>query len=165
MSALPGGLVRERTLVGKVLAFSPFLPFVIPALWSWFRIGQRMWQRRWRRPGWHARVLWTSLYTAVCLIGWALSQQDFMPDDVEQSCGYAGQTFDESYHDSHLGPLPPLLNSSPCNRNYDLVAPWINPTIVICLLLAIAALAALIWSAVRRISHLRRGAVAHSSTR
>lgn len=149
IAAVPGGMVRERTIGGKILWATPFLLIALPALWSWFRIGQRIWQRRWRQPRWYGRVLWTSSYTAICLWVWALSQQDFMPGDVERRCGYAGQTFDESYHMSHLGPLPPILNSSPCNRNYDLVAVWINPTIVVCLALAVAAVAALTWDAVR----------------
>lgn len=152
---MPGGLLRERTVVLTLVAYSPLLPFIAPAAWSWFRVGQRIWQRRWRESRFHARLLWTCLYTAIGLIGWALSKQNFMPDDVERSCGYAGQSFDESYYADHLGPLPPILNSSPCNEHYDLVAAWINPAIVALLLLAAASLAALATAGVQRAARTR----------
>lgn len=144
--ATPGGLLRERTIGGKILWSVPLLPFVLPALWSWFRIVQRVCQRRWRERGWYGRVLWTATYTAACLSFWASEQRGLTPNSQEASCRYAGQSFDSDYFYSHFGPLPPLLNSSPCNDHYDLVAGWINPTIVVCLILAVAALAALTWS-------------------
>lgn len=144
--AVPGGLPRERTLVGKALAFLPFTPFVFPAVWSWFRVVQRAWRRRWLRPRWYARLLWTCPYSALLLWVWAILQQEIWPGEVEWSCAYAGQSFDESYHNSHPGPLPPLLNSSPCNRDYDLVAWWINPAIVILLLATVVSSGALMAS-------------------
>jgi hypothetical protein len=150
VAAAPEGLVRERTVVGKALAALPFLPFAIPALWSWFRIVQRACQRRWRRPGWYGRVLWTASYTAACLWIWASMSRGLTPNSQELDCRIAGQSFDPAYFYDHRGPLPPLLVSSPCNATYDLVAAWINPAIVICLILGTVALAVLVASAARR---------------
>lgn len=147
-SAATGGLLREKTLVGRIGWFVPLLPFVALFLWSVFRLAQSVWQHRWRRDGWYARLFWTSLYAASGLWVWAITRGGLTPGDLERTCGAAGQSFNESYYQSHQGPWPPLLNSVPCNRNYDLVASWINPTIVICLLLAIAAFVALVLSTI-----------------
>jgi hypothetical protein len=149
-SALPGGMVRgERTLVGKIFAFSPFLPFVIPAVWSWFRIAQRVRQGRWRRPRWYARMLWTSLYTATILWLWAVLSR-VEPWHQDDFCRFAGQGYDDDLYHNYAGPLPPLLLSAPCNEHYDRIPVWINPAIVICLLLTVAALGALTAAAIRR---------------
>lgn len=149
LAAVPGGLLRERTVVGTAIAYLPFVPFVLPAAWSWFRIVQRAWQGRWQRPRWYARLLWTFLYTATLLWGWASLSRGFTPNSQALNCRIAGQSFDPDYYYSHVGPLPPLLVSSPCNRDYDLVAGWINPAIVICLLMTVAASVALAVSSVR----------------
>lgn len=149
-TAVPGGFMRERTVFLTIVAYSWLIPFVAPAAWSWFRVGQRIWQRRWREPRWYARVLWTSLYSATCLVAWAAMSRGLTPNSQEANCRYAGQSFDSDYHYSHFGPLPPLLNSSPCNEHYDLVAAWINPAIVVLLLVTTAAAAALAAAAVHR---------------
>ncbi|OJV28123.1 MAG: hypothetical protein BGO26_06695 [Actinobacteria bacterium 69-20] len=136
----------EPTLLGKALAFLPFAPLVLPAVWSWVRVAQRLWQRRWQRPRWYARLLWTFPYTALLLVVWTATRRGLTPNSWESSCRDAGQSFDPDYAYRHPGPLPPLLNSAPCNRDYDLVAGWVNPTIVILLLMTIAASAALMAS-------------------
>ena len=136
----------EPTLIGKALAFLPFAPLVLPAVWSWVRVAQRMWQRRWLRPRWYARLLWTLPYTALVLVGWTVTRPGLTPSSWESSCRDVGQSFDPDYAYRHPGPLPPLLNSAFCNRDYDLVAGWVNPTIVILLLMTIAASAALMAS-------------------
>lgn len=148
-SALSGKPMRAISLGVRADRFVPFFPFAVPLLWSSFRLVQSVRRRRWHRAGWYGRLLWTSCYTASFLALWAALQRGLTPNSQEQSCSVAGQGLDELYYYNHHGPLPPLLNSSPCNSNYDLVPAWVNPTIVICLLLATAALAMTVsaWAA------------------
>lgn len=147
-SALPGGLVRAMGFGARFNRFVPFLPFAVPLLWSVFRLVQGVRMHRWHRAGWYGRLCWTAWYTVFSLALWAALQRGLTLNSQRQACSAAGQSLDKLYYDSHPGPLPPLLNSSPCDRYYDLVPAWVNPTIVICAFAAIGAMVGLIAVAI-----------------
>jgi hypothetical protein len=67
--------------------------------------------------------------------------------DVGETCQFVHhERFDYAYRESHAEEpqkLFPLHNK--CNAHYDLVPSWVNPAIVICTVVALAAVAVLVW--------------------
>jgi hypothetical protein len=73
--------------------------------------------------------------------------------DVAEACALrAGQPYDHQYHSNHpyeqlqLFPL-----TSKCNAAYDLVPPWINPTLAILALLTASFFVAMLVAMSRRL--------------
>lgn len=70
--------------------------------------------------------------------------------DVAEACALRGQPYDHEYHSNHryeqlqLFPL-----TSKCNVAYDLVPPWINPTLATLALLTVSFFVAMLVAMVR----------------
>jgi hypothetical protein len=107
-------------------------------LWFWSRslVGGR-----WRRSArWFAgTAVLLVLGTGVSYVVGSLAGASL---DPEESCHAAGQTYDRDYRRANFGEYTqwfPLHDK--CHAGYDLVPSWVNPTLVILPVLAVACLA------------------------
>ncbi|WP_046497917.1 hypothetical protein [Streptomyces odonnellii] len=72
--------------------------------------------------------------------------------DIVEACDAAGQPFDDQYwaeRDRQAEQWFPVRNK--CNAHYDLVPVWVNPAIVVFVLLIVVCLGAAVWSARSRL--------------
>ncbi|MGW5423989.1 hypothetical protein [Streptomyces sp. NPDC003943] len=119
-------------------------------LWNLFRIAGGLRDGRWRRPVWWARVFSVSLCAGLVAWLWGLFTGGL---DVRKTCLYLRhENYDEAYrkvHTEEFSKLFPLHNK--CNADYDLVPAWVNPTVVICAVVALVALAVLLRFAFARL--------------
>ncbi len=82
------------------------------------------------------------LTLALCALG--LMAATFVGLEVNETCRLEeGQDFDLEYWAAHQqgSPLPPY--SAPCNAEYDMVPPWVNPAIAVSTALCAMSLAGL----------------------
>lgn len=116
------------------------VPLVL-VLWLW---GRPLLNGRWRQPGWFIAT------AAFCVVAgaatWLIGSLAGASLDPEESCHAAGTTYDYAYRSAHWREPSrwfPLHNK--CNADYDLVPVWINPGLVLLLVLAAACLCAAVW--------------------
>ncbi|MBE1489579.1 hypothetical protein [Plantactinospora soyae] len=111
------------------------LLIAVPALlvlWLWVRpllIG------RWKTPGWFIGTAGFCVVAAA--VTWFIGAFAGTSLDPEESCHTAGVVYDSAYRSANWqepSRLFPLHNR--CNATYDLVPVWINPALVLLLLLA-----------------------------
>ncbi|MER7461123.1 hypothetical protein [Micromonospora sp. NPDC126480] len=121
-------------------------------LWLW---GRPLVDGRWRTPGW---FLATAGLCVVAAAGtWFVGAFSGSSLDPEESCHAAGTTYDSAYRSTHReepSRLFPLHNR--CNATYDLVPAWVNPTLVLLLLLTTTCLVAAVWLIADRRAKARR---------
>lgn len=123
------------------MGFLLLLLFVVLAgfgLWFWSR---SLVDGRWRRSaGWFAgTAALLVLGTGVTYIAGSLAGASL---DPEESCHADGQTYDLAYRRANFDEYTqwfPLHDK--CHANYDLVPSWVNPTLLVLPILAIACLA------------------------
>jgi hypothetical protein len=123
------------------MGFLLLLLFVVLAgfgLWFWCR---PLAGGRWRHSaGWFAgTAVLLVLGTGVTYIIGSLAGASL---DPEESCHANGQTYDGAYRRANFGEYTqwfPLHDK--CHATYDLVPPWVNPTLVVLPVLAAACLA------------------------
>lgn len=107
--------------------------------------------RRWRKPH-----LWLLLSVASCVGGFVIWCWGVFSGglDAQETCEILrGQVYDDGYREEHWrepSRVFPLHNK--CNASYDLVAAWINPTLVC---LAVTAVGCLIAAAVLAAARFR----------
>ncbi|MFI7553830.1 hypothetical protein ACIBQ2_29310 [Micromonospora sediminimaris] len=110
-------------------------------LWRW---GRPLLAGPWKTPGW---FLATAALCAVAAgVTWFIGAFSGSSLDAEESCRAVGVTYDGAYRSTHWQEPSrwfPLHNK--CNATYDLVPAWVNPTLVLLLLLATACLGATVW--------------------
>ncbi|MEX0168750.1 hypothetical protein [Streptomyces sp. LMG1-1-1.1] len=119
-------------------------------LWNLFRIAGGLRDGKWRHPVWWVRVFSVSLCAGLMSWLWGLFAGGL---DTRKTCLYMRhENYDEAYRKARaeeFGKLFPLHNK--CNADYDLVPGWVNPTIVIFAVIALAALVVLLRFAVARL--------------
>ncbi|MFF0160185.1 hypothetical protein ACFYRY_22020 [Streptomyces sp. NPDC005263] len=114
------------------------LVLVGPGLWFWCR---SLAGGRWRHStGWFAltAALLVLGAGAVYLVG-SLAGANL---DPEEACHSRGETYDRAYRRANFDEYTqwfPLHDK--CNAGYDLVPGWVNPTLVVLPVLAVACLA------------------------
>lgn len=92
----------------------------------------------WRRPGWFGHAAWASLFLLVSVWLWGAMSGGL---NIEKSCYFHHQSYDDAYHDAHRDDYYRLFPlSRNCNADYDMVASWVNPAVVVLSLLAIVSL-------------------------
>jgi len=126
-------------IVCSLLAAAPVL--LVLRLW-----GRPLFTGRWRSPGWFLGTAGGCVVAAV--VTWFIGAFSGSSLDPEESCHAAGVTYDEVYRSAHWREPSqwfPLHNK--CNAAYDLVPAWVNPALVLLLLLAIACLGMAVWLA------------------
>jgi hypothetical protein len=126
------GVVSCSVLVAVPLVF---------VLWLW---GRPLLDGRWRKPGWF--VATAAFCVAAGAATWLIGAVAGPSLDPEESCHAAGTTYDYAYRSAHWRESSrwfPLHNR--CNADYDLVPAWINPGLVLLVLLAAACLCAAVW--------------------
>lgn len=123
--------------------------------WNLFRIPAGLSNGAWRRPMWWARLCSVTLFAGLVSWVWGI----FSPGlDVEEECVLRHhQTFDDAYWDSHFREAQRFFPlHARCNAHYDLVPAWVNPTVVCCAVVSLAAAGVLLWfGAVRLSARLR----------
>jgi hypothetical protein len=113
-------------------------------LWLW---GRPLFDYRWRTPGWF--IATAALCVVAAAVTWLIGAFAGSSMDPEESCHTAGTTYDEAYRSAHWREPSrwfPLHNK--CNAGYDLVPVWVNPALVLLLLLATTSLGVAVWLAV-----------------
>lgn len=110
----------------------------------------------WRTPRWFLRVGITATYVAAFAWTWGfLSMPWFQP--LEEACSVAAVDekvpfiFDRAFFEANWegnDSLFPL--QARCAADFDFVPAWVNPTVGVCLLLVVASLIGIVWTAVRR---------------
>lgn len=117
---------------------------VLLLLWLW---GRPLFTGRCRTPSWF--IATAGLFVGGAAVTWLIGAFAGSSLDPEESCHAAGVTYDEAYRSAHWREPSrrfPLHNK--CNAEYDLVPVWINPALVLLLLLAITCLGVAICLAV-----------------
>ena len=112
-------------------------------LWLW---GRSLFSGRWRTPGWFIGT--AALCVTAAAVTWFVGAFAGASLDPVEACHAAGTTYDAAYHSVHFRESSrwfPLHDK--CNANYDLVPAWVNPTLVLLLLLTTTCLGAAIWLA------------------
>jgi hypothetical protein len=102
---------------------------------------------RWRTSGWF--IATAGLCAVVAAVTWFIGAFSGSSLDPEESCHAAGATYDEAYRVAHWrepSRLFPLHNK--CNADYDLVPVWVNPALLLLVLLVITCLGVAVWLAV-----------------
>jgi hypothetical protein len=72
--------------------------------------------------------------------------------DIDETCEFSGQEYDEEYrlqHAHELSRLFPLTN--PCNAFYDTVPAWANPALVVLAILTVSFFGAAVASVFIRV--------------
>ncbi|MEV5985454.1 hypothetical protein AB0L85_10570 [Streptomyces sp. NPDC052051] len=129
---------------GALMATVVLAAWLVWNLWNLFRIAGGLRNGSWRRPMWWTRVCSVSLFAGLAAWLWGVFSGGL---DVRTLCVQGHhERYDAAYWDSHAEEfrrLFPLHNK--CNAHYDLVPTWVNPAMVICAVVAVAALAVLVW--------------------
>ncbi|MFY1573555.1 hypothetical protein ACN26Z_01515 [Verrucosispora sp. WMMD703] len=110
-------------------------------LWLW---GRPLLAGRWKTPGWFLAT--AALCAVATVVTWFIGAFPGSSLDAEESCRAAGATYDDAYRSTHWQEPSrwfPLRNK--CNATYDLVPAWVNPTLVLLLLLTTTCLGATVW--------------------
>jgi len=94
---------------------------------------------RWRTPGWFVGTAGFCVVTAA--VTWFIGAFAGPSTNPEESCRAAGVTYDGAYRSVHWrepSRVFPLRNK--CNATYDLVPAWVNPALVLLLVLTTTCL-------------------------
>jgi hypothetical protein len=108
--------------------------------WNVFRLVTGVRDGSWRHPMW-----WTRLCSVALFAGAAAWIRGLFAGglDARTTCLFVHrERYDEAYRQSHTSDFDrifPLHNM--CNAHADLVPAWVNPTIVVCGVVALAAAA------------------------
>lgn len=124
--------------MGLLLVLLLLVVLAGPGMWFWVRslVGGR-----WRHSaGWFTgTAVLLLLGTGVTYLIGSLAGTSL---DPEEACHAAGQTYDRAHRRAHFEENTqwfPLHDT--CHAGYDLVPGWVNPTLVILPVLAVACLA------------------------
>jgi hypothetical protein len=128
--------------VGVLAAAVVLVVWFVWNLWNLFRIVTGLRDRSWRRPLWWTRACSVAFFAGLASWIWAVSRTGL---DVRETCQFVQhQHYDKSYRAAHAAEFQtffPLHNK--CNAHFDLVPPWVNPFLVVCAVMSLAAIAAL----------------------
>ncbi|WP_260635203.1 hypothetical protein [Streptomyces angustmyceticus] len=122
-------------------------------LWNLFHMAIGLRNGSWRRAMW-----WTRLCSVALCAGLALWIRGVFGEglNVRETCLFVHhERYDAAYWDSHAEEFRkvfPLHNK--CNAHYDLVPAWINPAIVTCAVISLAAVAVLLWFGTTHLTRL-----------
>ncbi|RNG35350.1 hypothetical protein [Streptomyces botrytidirepellens] len=124
-------------------------------LWNLFRILTGLRNGSWQRPMWWTRLCSVSLFAGLASWIWGTFRTGL---DVRDTCQFVHhERYDETYWDAHAKEFQkifPLHNK--CNAHYDLVPAWVNPAIVVCAVVSLAAIAVLLRFGTAYITNLPR---------
>ncbi|MGW2423655.1 hypothetical protein ACWC0C_31135 [Streptomyces sp. NPDC001709] len=141
--------------LGLLTVVAVLIAWLVWNAWNVFRIGTGVRDGAWRRPMW-----WTRLCSVALFVGVATWIRGVFATglDTRKTCLFVHhERYDEAYQRSHAAEFSkifPLHNK--CNPHADLVPAWVNPTIVICAVVASAAAAVLLWFATTYVISLFR---------
>lgn len=123
--------------------------------WNVFRIVTGVRDGAWRRAMWWTRLCSVSLFVGVAVWIRGVFAAGL---DTRKTCLFVHhERYDEAYRDSHAAEFRrifPLHNK--CNAHADLVPAWVNPTVVVCAIVSLAAVAVLLWFATTYLISLSR---------
>ncbi|MGW1255654.1 hypothetical protein ACWD5Q_10795 [Streptomyces sp. NPDC002513] len=124
-------------------------------VWNLFRIVTGLRDRSWRRPLWWTRVCSVAFFAGLASWIWGVFRTGL---DVRETCQFVHhQYYDRAYRDAHAAEFQkffPLHNK--CNAHFDLVPPWLNPALVVCAVISLAAIAALLRFGIAHLTSLPR---------
>jgi hypothetical protein len=136
-----------------------FIAWLTWNLWNLLRITTGLRKQEYRRPMWWTRVFSVALFADFSIWTWGVSRGGI---DVSETCGiFHGEHYDEAFRQAHseeFQQLFPLHNK--CNRYFDLVAAWINPSIVALTLLSVICLCVVVQLLVRDHGRKRKKSLA-----
>ncbi|GAA2522218.1 hypothetical protein [Streptomyces longisporus] len=121
--------------------------------WNVFRLVTGVRDGSWRRAMW-----WTRLFSVALFAGAAAWIRGLFATglDTRKTCLFVHhERYDEAYrrtHDAEFDKIFPLHNM--CNAHADLVPAWVNPTIAVCGIVALAAAAVLLCLVIAHASRL-----------
>lgn len=124
-------------------------------LWNLFPLAVGLRNGSWRRAMWWTRLCSVSLCAGLAswvrgVFGGGLN--------VRETCLFVHhERYDAKYWDSHAEEFQrifPLHNK--CHAQYDLVPAWVNPAIVTCSLISLAAITVLLWFGTTHLTRLPR---------
>lgn len=137
---------------GALVAAVILVVWLVWNLWSVFRMVTGLRDRSWRRPLWWARVCSVSLFAGLSVWTWGVFRTGL---DVRETCQFVHHVhYDRAYRDAHAAEFQrffPLHNR--CNAHFDLVPAWVNPSLAVCAVISIVAIAVLVKFG---ITHLTR---------
>ncbi|MFF9479759.1 hypothetical protein [Streptomyces sp. NPDC014733] len=125
------------------------LGWAMASVWSAYRLYVGIRDRQWRDAKWWAHLLSASLFTALAV--WLRGLFSMGLNVREESQFTHHQPYDDAYQDAHTAEYNkwfPL--HSKCNANYDMVPAWVNPVVVLALVVALVSLAVLVQRAATR---------------
>ncbi|MCP9956614.1 hypothetical protein [Streptomyces sudanensis] len=125
---------------GALLVAVVLVSWLVWNLWNVFRIATDFRGGSWRRPLWWARVGSIALFAGLMTWIWGKFRGGL---DARKTCQFVHhEYYDRAYRDAHaveFDRLFPLHNK--CNAHFDLVPAWVNPSIMLCAALVLAAVA------------------------
>jgi hypothetical protein len=141
--------------VGALFAAVVLIGWLVWNLWSLFCIVTGLRDRSWRHPLWWTRVCSVALFAG--LVTWILGV--FRGGlDVRKTCQFVHhEYYDRAYRDAHAAEFQkffPLHNK--CNAHFDLVPAWVNPSITVCAVIAMAAVAVLLKFGIAHLTRFSR---------
>lgn len=140
---------------GLLVVAAILVLWLVWTLWSVFRVVTGLRDGSWRRPLW-----WARLASAALLAGFASWLRGAFSGglDAGEWCRFVHhQYYDAAYAAAHAqenDTFFPLHNR--CNASYDMVPGWVNPAVVTCAALAVAAVAVLAWFGLGSVARLLR---------
>ncbi|KOG59613.1 hypothetical protein ADK77_39425 [Streptomyces antibioticus] len=129
--------------VGALSAAVVLIGWLVWNLWNLFRIVTGLRDRSWRRPLWWTRVCSVALFVGLTTWIWGVFRGGL---DIRETCQFVRhEYYDRAYRDAHAAEFQsffPLHNK--CNAHFDLVPAWVNGSITVCVVIALAAVAVLL---------------------
>ncbi|GHH84691.1 hypothetical protein GCM10018793_49830 [Streptomyces sulfonofaciens] len=141
---------------GAIAVAVILLVWLVWNLWNLLRIAGGLRTGSWRRPMWWARVCSVSLLAG--LASW-LRGAFSGGLDIREACQFVHhEHYDAAYWQAHAREFRKLFPlHSKCNAHVDLVPAWVNPAVVSCAAVSLAAAAVLLWFAVAPLTRVPRG--------
>ncbi|MEU0964061.1 hypothetical protein ABZ357_00975 [Streptomyces sp. NPDC005917] len=141
--------------VGALVTAVVLIGWLLWSLWNLFRIVTGLRDRSWRRPLWWTRVCSIALFAGLAAWIWGVFRTGL---DVRETCLFVHhEHYDRAYRDAHAAELQkffPLHNK--CNAHFDLVPPWVNPSLMVCAVVAMTAVAVLLQFGIAHLTSLPR---------
>jgi hypothetical protein len=123
--------------------------WALASVWSACRLYAGLRDRQWRAVNWWGHVLSLSLFSTLAVWLYGLFSMGL---NVREECQFVHhQPYDADYRDAHTAEYNkwfPLHRK--CNASYDMVPAWVNPVVVLGVVVSLVSLAVLVRFAVAR---------------
>ncbi len=132
----------------RIAGWLPLLALLALPGWSVGKMVVGLRRGSWQTPAWFGHAAWASFLLMV--LAWLTG---FFAGGLQwqKTCSYVlHQPYDDAYYSRHRADYLRLFPlSRHCNAGYDLVPGWVNPAVVVFLLLFLVSLAGLARAVVR----------------